>query len=349
MIKDNVIFSGYCRAVGGPITQLMGSKKTEGSEEGEKSNFSLCRKSTVITTIDNRRIKIEVPTLSPMTIRAMYRCQIAYLMYQAVGDSHIDYESLMVMFQGGGGFAKQSAHFADVMKHIEEVKGDNVGLALFGASMKGVPSHGKVIVSEARPICRETIASGALWGDYDANKYESLSASDLIVREDFYRQDIFKRPEILSLLSEDGIKAMMEHDEKLAEQKNNKGEKDENGKKVKKDKVQPRQMPYSLEVIPAGTEFDQYIIVKNATEIEVGAFLAALQQFAKAPFIGALSSQGKGALAIEYKVKAGDREFGTVSVDGKGGFNAKDGLLEDYLAVFNSYLDDLRKNKPALF
>ncbi len=341
MIKDNVIFSGHCTAVG-PITQLMGStKKTEGGKGGEKGNFSLCRRSAVITTIDERRLKVEIPTLSPMTIRSMYRCQIAYLMHQAIGGL-IDYEPLIVLFQGGGGFAKQSTHLADTMKHIEGVKKDNVALALFGGSMNGVPSPGKVIVSEAKPICRETIASGALFGDYDENKYGSLSASDLIVREDFYRHDIFKRPEILSLLSEDGIKAMMEHDKKLAEQKNNKGE---NGESDKKE--QPRQMPYSFEVIPAGTEFDQYLIVKNATEIEVGAILAALQSFARVPFIGALSSQGKGSLAITYRVKAGDRDLGSVTVDGKGGFNL-DGLLEDHLAAFNSYLNELRKNRPAL-
>lgn len=83
----------------------------------------------------------------------------------------------------------------------------------------------------------------------------------------------------------------------------------------------PQQMRYTVEMLAPGAILYQRIDVCDVTELELGAFVSALQELAKAPYIGGKSGTGHGLVEIEYAWReAGSKDsagvFALVSGDG---------------------------------
>lgn len=100
------------------------------------------------------------------------------------------------------------------------------------------------------------------------------------------------------------------------------------------------QLPLSgYEVLPIGTTFDSKFVLNDATEDEIGMFLAALEELAAMPFIGSRTNQGNGEISGKWDVTI--RERGELKVK-----RADQILLtqEEGLVIDNDLLKDLLSN-----
>lgn len=128
--------------------------------------------------------------------------------------------------------------------------------------------------------------------------------------------------------------------------------------KKKKEKDGPAtQMRYTIELLAAGAILYQRIYLQDMTDLELGAFVSALDEFQKAPYIGGKSGTGHGLCEIEYEwSKPGDKEprgvFLRVSENtlylSRPAEEAKD-AYDDYLKqVYDGYLEEKAPELKAL-
>jgi CRISPR type IV-associated protein Csf2 len=69
------------------------------------------------------------------------------------------------------------------------------------------------------------------------------------------------------------------------------------------------QMRYTVELLAAGAIMYQRIYLQDMADLELGAFVSALHEFQKAPFLGGKSGTGHGLCEIEYEWSfPGDKE-----------------------------------------
>jgi len=71
-------------------------------------------------------------------------------------------------------------------------------------------------------------------------------------------------------------------------------------KQKKKEKDAPQQMRYTVEMLAAGAVLYQRIDLVDMNDLELGAFVSALAEFSKHPYIGGKSGTGHGLCDIEY-------------------------------------------------
>lgn len=62
----------------------------------------------------------------------------------------------------------------------------------------------------------------------------------------------------------------------------------------------PQQMRYSVETIAAGAQFYHRMDIFDVSELELGAFCSALEQFSEKPFLGGMHRIGLGKVNIKY-------------------------------------------------
>jgi CRISPR type IV-associated protein Csf2 len=62
----------------------------------------------------------------------------------------------------------------------------------------------------------------------------------------------------------------------------------------------PQQMMYFVETLAAGTSFYWRIILDNVTDLEFEAFLVALVEFSKMPYVGGKSGTGLGEISVDF-------------------------------------------------
>lgn len=80
--------------------------------------------------------------------------------------------------------------------------------------------------------------------------------------------------------------------------------------KKKKEKDGPAtQMRYTVELMAAGAMFYQRVHLQDLTSLELGAFVSAMTEFSKHPYLGGKSGIGNGLCEIEYDYRfPGDQE-----------------------------------------
>ena len=88
------------------------------------------------------------------------------------------------------------------------------------------------------------------------------------------------------------------------------------------------------EAIPAGTELSHTIGVRNATPVEIGLFVAALDRFAMDPFIGGHLAHGCGRVSARYKVRLRRKGRPFEMLDGEV-------RLENFTLVIPNELDEM--------
>lgn len=86
---------------------------------------------------------------------------------------------------------------------------------------------------------------------------------------------------------------------------------------AKKSKTVAAQQPLQgYEAIPPGAHLDNKISLVGATEIELGAMVAAMARFAEAPVLGAHSAHGAGVISGTWQVsKTGEGQIGTLRIE----------------------------------
>jgi CRISPR type IV-associated protein Csf2 len=122
----------------------------------------------------------------------------------------------------------------------------------------------------------------------------------------------------------------------------------EPAKKKKKDDP-PQQMRYTVEMLAAGAVLYQRIDLCDLSDLELGAFVSALVELSKHPYIGGKSGTGHGLVDVEYTWrKAGDKEaqgkFLSVSTDclwlSKPAEDAKNKYDDFLMTLYNRYLEN---------
>lgn len=119
--------------------------------------------------------------------------------------------------------------------------------------------------------------------------------------------------------------------------------------KKKKEDPPPQQMRYTVEMLAAGSVLYQRIDLCDLTDLELGAFVSALVEFSKHPYIGGKSGTGHGLVEIEYTWRhAGAKEpvgkFAAISASdclwlSKPAEEVKDKYDDFLVNLYNQYLE----------
>lgn len=123
---------------------------------------------------------------------------------------------------------------------------------------------------------------------------------------------------------------------------------EEEKKKEKKEK--PQQMRYSVEVLRIGTVLWQEMFFRDLNEIELGAIVAAISEWAEEPFLGGQKRAGLGKVKAEIALQLRGKEkehFITVDDNcllSEPARNAK-ARYDEFLEQYAGYLE---KNQEAL-
>jgi CRISPR type IV-associated protein Csf2 len=331
---------------------------------GKEGSSSTCRKKPFVhANADKQMVTTEVPIFSDNALRSILRKRTAWYLYDFFSGEKLDYETMMILSQGGGGVTKESGQIVERLRAIENHKKGNVVVSIWGGSLNGVISRGKAVIHEMVPVCFETVKSGTLPKSYTLEEYGTLFARNLVVSEQRVRGNLFTDPEMLDKLSEEGVAKMNEVDVaavksravRKANKKSDAGKPGDSpatngGDSATEDqsadpKTQSRQMIFSHEGIAPGTTFYHRMIFYNITEVELGSIVAALKKFSEFPYIGGLVGTGHGQMQLSYDVftrnKGKRDQYGTINIDGDGDFSAS-GHLNARLEDFDNYLKGLK-------
>jgi len=123
-------------------------------------------------------------------------------------------------------------------------------------------------------------------------------------------------------------------------------------KKPKKEKEQAQQMRYTVELMAAGAKFYQIIFLQDMTELELGAFVSALVEWGKMPFLGGKSGVGHGLCKAEYSYidieKGEPANFISLGSDllklSEPAKKAKEQYDEFLLRIYNDYLSEKKSD-----
>jgi len=321
-------------------------------------------------------ISYNVPIISPNTIRAMLRDNIARDIIERV--RALDYKTLLFLASGGNMDNKSESEVSSkkIYEVVKEFTNNNIVASIFGGSLFGVPRiiPGKLICMVAYLKCIETGL-----GD--------LSARDLTGEKLYFvRKDDSKDFEFFSVLSPEGVEEKFAREsqslqDRKEEQERKKKERDKaknKNKKTaeadmfasngdddadsdtdtvgnsKKKKLPSSQMVYSIDdYVIKGAEFKHEMILPGATATEVGAILSALKRFARMPFLGCYKSKGFGLVSMNYNIYIDGEHNGNVAVtvDRSNGhtvtsFNIvdnEDNLIESCIEAYADYLKNLKE------
>lgn len=161
-------------------------------------------------------------------------------------------------------------------------------VAVFGGAMGNQIMPGKLKMGKMIPICRETLH--LIPATFRAESV--LSIWDYTQEEMYTRKDDEKNENLRQMLSPatrlliDGARA-------------EKKRKAEEGK-PQEDTGQNQQMMYYIETLAAGTQFYLRITLDDVTDVEFEAFLTAMVEFSKRPFVGGKSGTGLGEVSIKF-------------------------------------------------
>ena len=82
----------------------------------------------------------------------------------------------------------------------------------------------------------------------------------------------------------------------------------------KEKKEAPQQMRYTQELLAAGSRLYHRSTLKDFTELELGAFISCLTEFADAPYIGGQARKGDGLCSLDYEMTTDGKTENLISI-----------------------------------
>ncbi|HHW15371.1 MAG TPA: hypothetical protein GXX28_10645 [Firmicutes bacterium] len=268
----------------------------------------------------------EVFIYSGNAFRGALRDLAAEYMLSRLSVDKVGLDLFYMLFSGGAIGGEQSVD-------IDQARRFRALLPMFSLWGGGVGNQimgGKMQVGAMYPICAE--CAGILPERFHLSE---ASWRQSITEQSYTRTDDAKNER----LRERFIQAMPDQDRLMLE--------GETAGKPEKAERKPQQMRYTQELITPGARFYQRIDFKHVTDIELGAFVSALSEFSKHPYLGGQNRIGHGLCEIAYTWREagqpGEGEhFLSVGPDGMlSGVKAKDSLeaYNEYLArIYEEYL-----------
>ena len=226
---------------------------------------------------------VEVFVYSGNAFRGMLRDHGAKYLLDRLGKVKLPLDVFYMLFSGGsiGGDQEINIEQARLYRKVLPI------FSIFGGGVGNQIIEGKMHVGAMYPLTKE--CQRLL--PQDLRDPEAPSWRHWIIEKSFTRMDDAKSEELREYiqLPEQELLAI-EGEVSLFEEKKPKKEKKEN----------PQQMRYTIELMAAGAKFYQRIDLLELTELELGAFVSAMNEFAKAPYIGGQNRAGMGLIKGEW-------------------------------------------------
>ena len=162
-------------------------------------------------------------------------------------------------------------------------------VSVFGGAMGNQIMEGKLTMGKLYPLCEET---SLIVPERFARK--DVSIWEMLQEESYTRRDDEKSENLRQLIAPE-VRALLEASAAEKRARSRAGADD-----VDEDVGQHQQMRYYVETFAAGTEFYWEILLQDVTQVEYEAFLSALVEFSRRPFIGGMGRVGMGKIAVKF-------------------------------------------------
>lgn len=308
------------------------------AEKSKKENTRRCLKMYFAANGENGdNGPVAVPIISPNTIRAILRDNIAMDIAEKVGEGKLDYLTLLLMFSGGIIDKDKKISPAQRFQEINKLKQNNIVVRIFGGAAS-VMIPGKLTCLPGILICKETSGfTGNEFSDRSQRDYIGRDGLRFIRREDAYDTNINK------FLSEDGFKELIE---RMTPKKKEKG--GENGNNDTENDKKTSQMIYGIEdYVVAGARFYHMLEIFPPNEEEIGAIYSALARFAERPVLGSFVSKGFGLVDVKYDLEIDGHRVDTIRITSEGFLSEFEGS-NPYLAKYREYLNGITVDKISV-
>jgi len=264
-------------------------------------------------------------------------CAAKYLL-DRLGGVAVPLETFHLLFSGGSIGGEQSLDIDQARMYRKVLP----AFSIFGGGVGNQIMEGKLKIGSMYPLVAE--CQRILPEKY--RNPEAPSWKKWTYEKSYTRRDDSKQENLRQYIAEaknDGLLGASKQPELLTDGHS------QPEKRKKKDKDGPAtQMRYTVELLAAGAVMYQRIYLQDMTELELGAFVSALDEFSKAPYLGGKSGTGHGLCEIEYEYfYPGNREaqgkFIKVSENclwlSRPAAEAKE-IYDDFLLqVYNQYIE----------
>ena len=243
----------------------------------------------------------EVFLYSGNSFRGIMRDMAAMYLLNKLGGAAIPLETFHLLFSGGSIGGPQSVDIDQARAFRRALP----ALSIFGGGVGNQIMEGKMKIGSMYPLvqeCQRVIPEK--YRDPEAPSWRKWTYEKSYTRRDDSKQENLRKY-IAEAVEADG--KLLGGREQQAQLLGDGGSAEP---KKKKEKEGPAtQMRYTVELLAAGSILYQRIYLQDMTDLELGAFVSALDEFQKAPYIGGKSGTGHGLCEIEYEwSKPGDKE-----------------------------------------
>jgi CRISPR type IV-associated protein Csf2 len=237
----------------------------------------------------------EIPVLSGNGLRGMLRDRGMLHMCRALGygveseAGGVDGLSLGAfhfLFSGGSLSGGGKSIDEDEARRLRAL----IPLAsVFGGAVAGSGRilNGKAKIGKAIPVCRESL-------HLLPARFHSDSARSIwdYTQEEMYTRKDDEKSEKLRPVIAPAVRALLDHAraEKEARPPN----------QAQEDTGTHQQMRYFVETLAAGTPLYWRIVLEDVTDLEWEAFMMAMVEFSRLPYVGGKSAVGLGEVALKF-------------------------------------------------
>ena len=281
-------------------------------------------------------VPVEVFVYSGNAIRGMFRdCGSKYFLDKLGSGAilQIPLQMFYFLFSGGSIGGEQTIDI-DQARRIRQL----LPLAsIFGGGIGNQILPGKMCVNDAYPIaeeCRHLIPTEYIHGNL-------ISWRQMTTERSYTRTDDAKDERKRVYLLDESIKELESGQMQMLP-----GETED---KKKKEKDQPIQMRYTVEVLAAGSRLYHRIDVRDMTEVEFGALVSCIVEWSKSPYIGGKANIGMGRAKLEYywhPIEGGEEKFIETGDIPYLGTTAKEvkARYDEYLDKYTQYLQEHKES-----
>lgn len=231
----------------------------------------------------------EVFLYSGNSFRGILRDMAALYLLNRLGGIAIPLETFHLLFSGGSIGGPQSVDIDQARAYRKALP----ALSIFGGGVGNQIMEGKLKIGSMYPLvkeCQRIIPEK--YRDEEAPSWRKWTYEKSYTRRDDSKQENLRK----YIADADGplLPSARQQQAQLL------GEVEEPKKKREKDGP-ATQMRYTVELLAAGAILYQRIYLQDMTDLELGAFVSALDEFQKAPYLGGKSGTGHGLCEIEYE------------------------------------------------
>lgn len=225
---------------------------------------------------------VEVFLYSGNSFRGILRDMAAKYLLNKLGGLSVPVETFHLLFSGGSIGGKQSLDIDQARLYRRMLP----AFSIFGGGVGNQIMEGKMKIGSMYPLVAECQA-------IIPEKFRSETAPSWkkwTYEKSYTRRDDSKQENLRQYITDADMIGAPNQQLLLDGEKEDKKKKD----------GPATQMRYTIELLAAGAVMYQRIYLQDMTDLEIGAFVSALYEFQKAPYIGGKSGTGHGLCSIEY-------------------------------------------------